>query len=306
MIETRLINGGVYKSVVLKPFNRSGSQRLKSLILVCLAGLMSIAIAQFWGGRRQAVPMGPIDRGGVPMWPLQERFENDVFTFARLKYKSNRPERSSFAWFTDYPDADLNLSYRLQQLSSLRAHPEPKVIEITDPELFHYPWVFMSGAGNIEVTDDEVAILRRYLLNGGAMMVDDFWGQREWDGVSRVMKRIFPEREIVDIPRSHQIFHFLFDIPDTLSLQTSNLRAAVANKNTGITWEDGHLGGNTREIHFKAILDGQDRIMVFLCHNTDNGDGWEEEGSDPWFFSEFSEKKNYPLGFNMIFYLMTH
>ena len=240
------------------------------------------------------------------MWPLPERFESDVFTFARIKYKSSRPEQSSFAWFTDYPDADLNLAYRLQQLSSLRTHPEPKVLEITDPELFNYPWVFMSGAGNIVITDEEAAILRKYLLNGGAMMVDDFWGQGEWDGVYRAMKLIFPQREPVDVRRDHQIFHFLFDLPNSLSLQTPNLRAAVGNKNTGITWEDRHAGGNTREIHFRAILDDKDRIMVFLCHNTDNGDGWEEEGSDPWFYSEFSEKKNYPLGFNIIFYLMTH
>ncbi len=292
--------------ILFKPGNRWRQRFLKAFLLVCLAGFVGLAFAQVWSRRRSAVSAGPIDRGGVPTWPLPERFEQDVFTFARLKYTSSRPERSSYAWFTDYPDADLNLSYRLQQLSSLRVHPEPKVLEIADPELFSFPWVFMSGAGNITLTDEEAATLRKYLLNGGAMMVDDFWGQREWDGVFLAMKKIFPDRQIVDVPRSHQIFHFLFDLPDSLSLQTSNLRSAVSNQGTGVTWEDNHLGGNTREIHFRAIFDDKDRIMVFLCHNTDNGDGWEEEGSDPWFFREFSEKKNYPLGFNIIFYLMTH
>ena len=207
---------------------------------------------------------------------------------------------------TDYPDADLNLSFRLQQLTALKVNPEPKVLEITDPALFDFPWVFMSGAGNILLDDHEAEILRTYLLHGGFMMVDDFWGQAEWDGVYRAIKKVFPDREPVDLPRSHPIFHCLFDLPDDLSLQTPNIRWAVANRQTGITWEDDHAGGNTRDVHFRALFDNTGRIMVMFCHNTDNGDGWEEESSDPWFFTEFSEKRNYPLALNIILYAMTH
>jgi len=267
---------------------------------------MTAAIAQFRGRRRPAYGAGVLDRGNVPSWPVDEKFAMEVFTFARLKYNSTGWERSSYAWWTDYPDADLNLSYRLQQLTALKVNPEPKVVEITEAGLFSCPWVFMSGAGNIILNDDEAAILRRYLLNGGFMMVDDFWGQTEWDGFCRAMKRVFPDREPVDLRRGHPIFHCLFNLPNDLSLQTPNMPFAVRNRNTGITWEDDHDGGNTREVHFRAIFDDKGRMMVIICHNTDNGDGWEEESSDPWFFSEFSEKKNYPLGFNIIFYAMTH
>lgn len=274
---------------------------------VVLALLSSVAIAQFRGGRaRPSYGSGPPDRGNVPTWPVDENFAQDVFTFARLKYRSSGYERTSYAWWTDYPDADLNLSFRLQQLTALKVTPDPKIIEITDPQLFSYPWVFASGLGNIILDEDEAKILRKYLLNGGFLMVDDFWGQTEWDGFYRAIKKVFPEREPIDLGRDHPIFHCLFDLPNDRSLQTPNVGAAVANRGTGVTWEDNHAGGNTRDVHFRAILDDKKRMMVLICHNTDNGDGWEEETTDPWFFTEFSERKNYPLGMNIIFYAMTH
>jgi len=137
-------------------------------------------------------------------------------------------------------------------------------------------------------------------------MLDDCWSQTEWDGFYSAIKQVLPDREPVDLPRSHPIFHCVFDLPDDLSLQTPNMPFATRNRNSGITWEDNHEGGNTRDVHFRGIFDDKGRMMVMICHNTDNGDGWEEESSDPWFFSEFSEKKNYPLGFNILFYAMTH
>jgi len=282
----------------------TAAQRL--LVGVCVMGLIATTLGQFSGRRRVRPGAGPVDRGNVPTWPVDENLPRDLFTFARVRYNSSERERSSFAWFTDYPDADLNLSYRLQQVTALKVHPEPEVIELTDPRLFDHPWIFMSGAGNIDLSEPEIRALRAYLLNGGFLMVDDFWGQSEWDGVHRALKQVFPDREPEDVPRQHQIFHCVYDLPDTLSLQTPNVGAATSNRDTGITWEDNHAGGNTREVHFRAIYDDRRRMMVFLCHNTDNGDGWEEESTDPWFFVTFSEKKNYPLAINILYYAMTH
>lgn len=279
--------------------------------MIGVVGLAVAAMAQMEGVRprfRRAVEAnaGALDRGNVPTWPVAEKFERDLFTFARVRYTSNGRERSSYAWWTDYPDADLNLSFRLQQLTSMKVHPEPKIVELTDPDLFDYPWVIMSGAGNIELSDREVERLRTYLLNGGFLMVDDFWGQTEWEGVARAMKKVFPDREPRDLPRSHRIFQSVYKLPEELSLQTCNVRAAVAGRETGKTWEENHEGGNVKDVHFRALFDDKDRMMVFFCHNTDNGDGWEEEDSDPWFFQTFSEKKNYPLAINVLFYAMTH
>lgn len=282
--------------------------RFRRVALGILIASLVITVSAQYGGRRgpRSFGGGPVDRGGVPTWPVDEHFTQDVFTFARIKYTSSRRESTSYAWWTDYADADLNLSFRLQQLTAIKVSPEPKVVELTDPHLTDYPWVFMSGAGNIILTDAEVKALRSYLLNGGFLMVDDFWGQAEWDGVYNALKQALPEREPEDIPRSHPIFHCVYDIPDDRSLQTPNIRAATASRETGITWEDNHEGGNTRDPHFRGIFDDRRRLMVMLCHNTDNGDGWEEEGSDSWFFHTFSENKNYPLAINIVFYAMTH
>ena len=281
-----------------------------TLTALGILAVAATAVGQFQGFRTRGPSVGPdghpLDRGSVPTWPVDERFALDTFTFARLRYTSSRREQSSFAWWTDYADADLNLSFRVQQVTSIRVHPEPVVVEITDPKLFNYPWVFMSGAGNITLTDFEAERLRTYLQSGGFLMVDDFWGQAEWDGVARALKKVLPGQEPVDLPRTHQLFHGVYNLPNDLSLQTCNIRSAIANKDTGITWEDNHAGGNTREIHFRAIFDQRNRMMVLLCHNTDNGDGWEEESSDPWFFHTFSEQRNFPLAINILYYAMTH
>ena len=274
--------------------------------MACAAGVLATTLAQWGGGRRSRPRIGTVDRGNVPTWTVDDRFPQDVFVFARLQYTSAQPERTSFAWWTDFPDADLNLSYRLQELTSLKVNPHPAVVEIGDPHLFDFPWVFMSGAGNIVLDDREARTLRTYLLSGGFLFVDDFWGQTEWGGFYRTLKQVFPDREPVDLRRDHPIFHCVYDLPDDRSLQTPNIRAAIASRETGITWEDSHAGGNTRDPHFRAVFDDRARMMVMICHNTDNGDGWEEEGTDPWFFRTFSENKNYPLGINMLVYTMTH
>jgi hypothetical protein len=274
---------------------------------MCLAGMLSVGLSQFrGGGGRRRFNTGPVDRGNTPDWQLNEHFRKEAFTFARIKYRSSEQERSSYAWWTDYPDADVNLSFRLHQVTAMEVQSEPKYFEIDDPEIFNYPWLFMSGAGNIVLDDEQAAILRNYLTSGGFIMVDDFWGGDEWRGVARAFEQILPGRQPEDLPRSHPLFHCVFDIPDSLSLQTCNIHAAIANRYTGITWEDDHGGGDTRDIHIRAIFDDHRRIMVLFCHNTDNGDGWEEEGSDAWFFSTYSEKKNYPFAINMLFYAMTH
>ncbi len=276
--------------------------RLKTAIALCVVfAVTAVSLAQFRGRRPRTYGDGPLDRGNIPTWPVDEQFRGDLFTFVRIRYRSTY-ERQSLAWYTDYPDADLNLSFRLQQLTTLKVNPEPKVIEISDPELLDYPWAFMSGVGNIVLDDQEAEALRRYLLNGGFLMVDDFWGEAQWANFYRAIKQVFPDREPVDLPRSHPIFHCLYDLPDDRPLQTTNVGFAVRNRSRGITWEM----ADAREVHFRAIFDDKERMMVMICHNTDTGDGWEEEGTDAWFFKEFSENKCYPLGFNIVYYAMTH
>ncbi len=135
----------------------------------------------FGGGRGGYGGQIPADRAGVPNWKIDERFKHDVFTFVRVEYNSGYGGRGRAGgwgggWATDWPDSDLNFSFRLQQLTSLKVNPDPISLRLTDPKLFDYPFLYMIEPGGLSFTEEEVVALRRYLLNGGFLMVDDFWG----------------------------------------------------------------------------------------------------------------------------------
>jgi hypothetical protein len=279
------------------------------LVLPCLMALVTgAALAQRrWGGgggRYRRPMVMPEDRNGVPNWTVDEKFKDDVFTFVRLQYDSGMGGRGwSPGWSTDWPDSDLNFSFRLQQLTSLKVNPEPIWMRATDERLPDYPFVYMIEPGSLVFSDEEVVALRHYLLNGGFLMVDDFWGDAEWDNFYREIKRVFPDREPEELPLSHEIFHIVYRLKE--KPQIPSIQAAWWGRDEGITWERNHYG-NTRDVHYRGISDDKGRLMVIICHNTDLGDGWEREGEDPWYFHEFSEKKAYPMGINIVTYAMTH
>jgi len=243
-----------------------------------------------------------------PRWTNAPGFEKDVFTFVRIRYKRYPYGRSSRGnCFTDFPDSDLDLSYRLQQLTSMKVDPDGRVLSLTDPELFEFPWIYMVEPDALRFEEDEVKALRRYLINGGFLMADDFWGERQWENFAAEMKRVFPEREFVELPMDHPIFKCVFDLSGKKKneLQVPNFFTGERSQETGITWEY-HDGEECKEVHIRGLFDEKGRMMAIACHNTDNGDGWEREQEYQYFFSEFSEKRAYPLGINIIFYAMTH
>jgi hypothetical protein len=249
------------------------------------------------GRRGQPFKGMPADRNGVPTWDVDPHFKHDVFTFVRIKYNSYGGWGK---WATDFPDAELNFSWRLQQLTSMKVDPSGRILELTDPELFNYPFIYIIEPGHMSLSDSEVTALRRYLLNGGFLMVDDFWGEAEWQNLAEEMKRVFPDREPQELPLEHPIFHCVYDLKE--KPQIPSIGVAQHFRGQGITWER----DDAREVHYKGLFDDNGRMMAIICHNTDLGDGWEREGEDPWYFREFSEKKCYPLGINIVFYAMTH
>ncbi len=243
---------------------------------------------------------------GIPDWEVDPEFKHDVFTFARVQYSSyggrggGWGRRGGGGWATDYPDAELNLAFRLQQMTSLKVSPEPVVVTLDQDNLQDYPFLYIVEAGRLSFGESEVTSLREYLLNGGFVMFDDFWGESEWENVFYEIKRVFPNREIVDLPIEHPIFHCVFDLKE--KPQVPSINSAVANRGSGITWER----DDARFVHYRGIFDDAGRLMVLICQNTDLGDGWEREGESEWYFREFAEKKAYPMGINIIFYVMTH
>ena len=267
-----------------------------------------IALAQFDYDRRSRRNRGGYgdrygdrydldERRGVPDWEVDPEFKSDLFTFVRVRYGGWGGRRGRGGWATDYPDSDLNFSFRLQQLTSLKVNPQPKVLELTDEELFDYPFIYLIEPGNLIFTEEEVVALRRYLLNGGFLMVDDFWGQDEWDNLANEMRRVFPDRQPQELPLEHPIFHCVYDLKE--KPQVPSIHAWLGS---GRSYE----GWDAETPHYKALFDDHGRMMAIICHNTDLGDGWEREGENVDYFREYSEKKAYPMGINIVVYAMTH
>lgn len=274
-------------------------------ILCCVGCLTAAMFAQrgrtrysFSGNGTETI----VDRRGVPDWEVDPDFPDDVFTFVRIRYNPYGGGRGG-KWATDYPDSDLNFSFRLQQLTSLKVNPDPIVLELDDPKLFDYPFIYFCEPGGfwgngLDFTPDEAANLRRYLENGGFAMFDDFWGEEEWFAFYTEIKKVFPDREPVDLDIEHPIFNCVYDLQKTDNLQVPAIGVALG----GRTYER----PDAQEVHYRAILDDEGRIMVMICHNTDLGDGWEREGENIDYFHNYSEKIAYPLGINIVFYAMTH
>ena len=247
----------------------------------------------------------------TPTWTNAPGFGKDVFTFARIIYKRRTGIRgpSWLGWVNDYPDSDLNLSFRLQQMTSLKTDPDGRVLKLTDPSLLGYPFLYMVQAGRMELRAEEVPLLRKYLLNGGVLMADDFWGTREWENFEGEMRRVLPDRNWTELPMDHPVFHCVFDIrPPKNNLQVPNIHLfeRTYNPAAGQYGVTSRYGEDSRDVHVRAWLDDKGRIMIIAVHNSDNGDGWEREAEDPVYFEKFSEARAYPLAINVIFYLLTH
>lgn len=257
----------------------------------------------------------------LPNWTNAPEFKNDVFTFARIVFK-NRVGGLSFGgrgfggfrggWYIDYPDADLNLSFRLQWLTSMKVDPDTRVLKLTSPDLSHYPFIFMEHVEAMLLSNQEVTILRNYLLNGGSLMINDTWGDGPWENFEGQMKRVLPDNDWVELTMDHPIFHSIFDLSGPMSnLQMPTIQFWNRSYNPYLPWdsETNPTSGRERyaeQMHVRAWLDKNGHIMVIAIHNSDMPDGWEREAENQEYFQLFSETRSYPLMINILYYLMTH
>ncbi|HEY5914456.1 MAG TPA: DUF4159 domain-containing protein [Verrucomicrobiae bacterium] len=279
-------------------------KRLCCFVLFLL--LTGAVLAQWrWGGSRYEDVSNPREivqhAGETPAWTNTPGFEKDTFTFVRIK-RDRSPYSSGGPWWTDTPDSDLNLSYRLQQMTALKVNPDGLFLRLTDKQLADYPFIYMVEPGSLYLSEREVDALRDYLLNGGFLWVDDFWGEAEWEGMARELRKVFPTREFIELSLTNQLYHCVFNITSKGQVPNVELGTRSQFDPEHRTWER----PDAKVVHHRAILDDKGRIMVFATHNTDNGDGWEWEGDNLFFFREFSEKISYPLAINVLYYVMTH
>jgi len=265
-----------------------------------------VAVAQWrWRGSRYEDLSTPREimqhAGETPVWTNTPGFDKDTLTFVRIK-RDRAYDSSGGAWSTDTPDSDLNLSYRLQQMTSMKVNPDGLFLRLTDKRLADYPFIYMVEPGSLLLSDREAKVLREYLLNGGFLWLDDFWGEEEWDGMASQLRKVFPRREFVELPLTNQLYHCVFNITSKGQVPNVDLGTRSQFDPQHVTWER----WDAKVVHHRAIFDDKGRIMVFATHNTDNGDGWEWEGDNLYYFREFSEKTSYPLAINVLYYIMTH
>jgi len=284
-----------------------------ALVLAAMAVALLSAQAQF--GRRGGFGRRFMSSDQIPEEHRAEQemmekainpeFREDTFTFARLIFANYEPS-SQFGggrlWLDDTPDADLNAIYRLHLVTSLKVRPGLHFINITAKEMNNYPFVYLATAGRVIFTEDEATDLRNYLLNGGFLMADDFWGDLQWEHFREQMHRVLPGHEPVEITLDHRIFHTVFDFKKSPQIPSvGSYLSYLQSYDPG--WDYNEKGHDPR---YYAIYDGKQRMIALICHNNHYGDGWEHEGDDTRYFDKFSEPMGYPMLINILVYTMSH
>jgi Domain of unknown function (DUF4159) len=273
--------------------------RIRTVVALLLGlALVASAAAALQRGRRGG---GGMNRGA--RFATAEDFDGG-FQFCRLVVRES-PNGDGAGWSVDYPRADINLSIRLSELTRAPVsmdgqEPKPVLVNLGEPDvLSHCPFVMMTEPGRAFFTPEEAVVLRAYLLRGGFLWADDYWGQYAWDFFDNQLRQVLPSASypMVDLPRDHPIFHQVLD-------------ASSVPQIPGIGYWDGRnrtweRSASEAVAHIRAINDDRGRVMVLLTHDTDFGDAYEREAENPEYFMKFSVP-GYAFGINVIVYAMTH
>ena len=219
------------------------------------------------------------------------------FYFTRMAYNGGgggfrRWRRNS--WATDYPKSDRQFLIVLERLTGLDMFLEEHPRLLTDEHLNRFPFLYAVEVGYMSMGPEEASALREFLLRGGFLVVDDFWGTYEWQNFEIEMQKVFPEYPIVDVPLEHEIFHNFYDIEEIIQ---------VPNVGNGVNgWATHERDGY--EPFAKGIFDEEGRMMVIVNWNTDLGDAWEW-AENPYYPLKYSTYA-YQMGVNFIIYAMSH
>ena len=218
-----------------------------------------------------------------------------AFFWTRAIYTGySRGWRGSASWATDFPKGDRQFLVVLKRLVRLDAYDYENAVSLADPDLRRFPLLYAVEVGYMDLTQEEVRGLRDYLNAGGMLLVDDFWGSRQWLQFEYNMRRVLPGRPIVDLPPDHPLFSAYYDIDEVKQ---------VPARGRGINgWPTYERDGIVP--HVRGIFDDDGRLMVVINWNTDLGDAWEW-AEDPMYPLEYSTYA-YEMGANMIVYGMSH
>lgn len=243
----------------------------------------------------------------VPLPP--DYREKSEWIFARLMYPQHPNARfarryrsgggldwreGGTSWTQDYPRADRHFAQAMRRLTRLDARSVEQPVNLDDEDdVYSYPWLCAGEMGDWKLTAAQAKKLRDYLLRGGFLMLDDFWGTEEWDRFDESMKLVFPDRPIVEIENKDSIFHTVYDLDKRVQIPGQwALRRGTLYRNDGAV------------PHWRGIYDDRGRVMVAMSFNSDIGDSWEW-ADDPMYPEQYSSL-GIRIGVNYVIYSMTH
>lgn len=250
-------------------------------VAIALAGLCAAAPAAAQFGRFGPPPGASPAGEGSP--------DDHGFRFVRVKYRSVRSSRWGGAtWAYDYPTAEKNLYEALERASNVHLAGPPLVLTLDDERIFDHPILYLTEPGYWAAGEKDIENLKKYFARGGFMIIDDFHDRpggapRQWDNFYHNIKRVFPDREVVELSSSHPIWSIYYDIDPG---------AAASTKPDFGRQDDAYY----------AIFDDQGRMMTVICYNQDIGDGWEWPGRNLADASTVS----FQMAINFIMYALTH
>ena len=246
-------------------------------------------------------PCGRPQAAGQPVGLPSEQLDGLEWTFVRVRYSSWEEKLRIFRatywsdpWVIDAPAAEQNLSRRLGSVTSVHVN-DPITLTLGDDRLWEYPWIYFVEPGNLRFKPEEVGIVREFLLRGGTATFDDFHGPTEWDVFEGEMRRVFPDREIVQLTPDHPVFSCFYQLTEYPQIP------GLGSFFNGVTWEKGGF-----EAGLHAILDDDGRAMVLINHNTDMGDGWEWSNAEDYPGYIKYTAQAYRMMINEVVYALTH
>jgi len=220
--------------------------------------------------------------------------EKTEYAFARLRYRQYYGgRRRGSSWGTDSNKAEHQFVQGVRRLTRIHTRSMEEIIDVDSDEVYNWPWLYAVEVGHWELSDPQAKRLRDYLDRGGFLMVDDFHGTQEWEVFITSLKKVFPDRPVVDLENDNAIFHVLYNLDERVQVPG---RQFVYS---GRTYERDGV-----EPKWRAVFDDKGRIQVAICHNMDLGDAWEWADSPD--YPEKYASLAYRIGINYLVYSMTH
>lgn len=216
--------------------------------------------------------------------------------FARYSRRGGMADwrQGGTSWTQDYPRADRHFIQAVRRLTRVNARSVEQPVNLDDgDDVYNWPWLCAGEMGDWLLTDAQAHKLRDYLLRGGFLVLDDFWGTEEWDRFMESMSRVFPDRPIVDIDDQDTIFHAVYDVSEKYQIpgQWALRRGTTYRKDGSVP-------------RWRGIYDDHQRLMVAMSFNSDMGDSWEW-ADDPGYPEKYSAL-GIRLGVNYVVYALSH